>query len=239
MSSPKILLIFDFDETIMDKDSIYEMARMTLSDEEYKKVMEIDNYDYYDAFNYFFKKEKEIGLSLADMHSNLEKLALSPKIKELFDYIRENKSKYDLLILSGDINYDIKYILKHHNFLDLFKDIIANREEIQDENAEQLIYVPRDQFPHSCDLCISSQCKGLELEKYLKDKKYDKILFICDGGNDFCPAKNVLGKRDIVFPREGHRFLKRIEIEDLKNDLKCEIVPWKTGEDIIKRLKEI
>ena len=46
-------------------------------------------------------------------------------------------------------------------------------------------------------------------------------------------------KGDIVFPREGHRFLRRIEIEDLKNDLTCDIVPWKTGEDIINKLKEI
>ena len=47
-------------------------------------------------------------------------------------------------------------------------------------------------------------------------------------------------KGDIVFPRDGHRFLKRIEIENLKDELKCEISPWKTGEDIINRIiKEI
>ena len=38
MSSEKILLIFDFDETIVDQDSIYEQAKMTLSDEDYKKT---------------------------------------------------------------------------------------------------------------------------------------------------------------------------------------------------------
>ena len=239
MSSKKILLIFDFDETIVDQDSVYEQARMTLSDEDYKKVMEIDSVDYYDAFNYFFKREKEIGLTLKDINSNLEKLSLSPKMTELFDYIRKNKSKYDLIILSGDIDYSIKHLLQHHNFLDLFSCIISNKAEIQDSNSERLIFVPRDQFPHECDLCISSQCKGLELEKFLKDKNYEKILFVCDGGNDFCPAKKLMKKGDIVFPREGHRFLKRIEIENLKNDLKCEISPWKTGEDIINKLKEI
>ena len=62
---------------------------------------------------------------------------------------------------------------------------------------------------------------------------------MCDGGNDFCPAKKLMKKGDIVFPREGHRFLQRIEIEDLKNDLTCDIVPWKNGEDIINKLKEI
>ena len=239
MSSKKILLIFDFDETIVDQDSIYEQARMTLSEENYKKIIELDEFDYYDAFNYFFKKEKEEGLTLKDINSNLEKLSLSPKIPELFDFIRKTKSKYDLLLLSGDIDYVIKYVLQHHNFLDLFSYIICNKALLQDENKERSIYVPRDQFPHNCDLCISSQCKGLELEKFLKDKNYDKILFVCDGGNDFCPAKKLMKKGDIVFPRDGHRFLKRIEIENLKDELKCEISPWKTGEDIINRLKEI
>ena len=83
MSSKKILLIFDFDETIVDQDSMYEQARMTLSEEDYKKIIELDEFDYYDAFNYFFKKEKEEGLTLKDINSNLEKLSLSPKIPEL------------------------------------------------------------------------------------------------------------------------------------------------------------
>ena len=34
MASGKILLIFDFDETITDQDSVYEQARMTLSEED-------------------------------------------------------------------------------------------------------------------------------------------------------------------------------------------------------------
>ena len=239
MSSKKILLIFDFDETIVDQDSIYEQAKMTLSEEDYKKIIEIDEFDYYEAFNYFFKREKDIGLTLQDINSNLEKISLSPKIQELFDYIRQNKSKYDLLLLSGDIDYVIKYILQYHNFLNLFSYMICNKAEIQDNNSERIIYVPRNQFPHECNLCIESQCKGLELEKFLKDKKYEKIIFVCDGGNDYCPAKKLMKKGDIVFPREGHKFLKRIKNENLENDLKCQIIPWKTGEDIINKLKEI
>ena len=239
MSSEKILLIFDFDETIVDQDSIYEQAKMTLSDEDYKKIIKIDEFDYYDAFNYFFKKEKEKGLNLENINKNLEKLSLSPKMPELFDYIRQNKSKYDLLLLSGDIDYVIKYILKYHNFLDLFTHIICNKAEIQEGNSDKIIYVPRNQFPHNCSLCIESQCKGLELEKFLKNKKYKKIFFVCDGGNDYCPAKKIMKNGDIVFPRYGHRFLERIKNGNLRNDLKCEITPWKTGEDIIQRLNEV
>ena len=56
--------------------------------------------DYYEAFNYFFKKMKDIGLTLQDINDNLEKLKLSPKMEELFDYLRINKSKYEIIIFA-------------------------------------------------------------------------------------------------------------------------------------------
>ena len=53
ISSKKYLLIFDFDQTIVDQDSEYEQVKMTLSEAEYNKMVEMD---YYDGFNYYFKR---------------------------------------------------------------------------------------------------------------------------------------------------------------------------------------
>ena len=238
----KILIIFDFDETIVDKDSEYEQGFMTLSKEEAEKIVEMDKIDYYDTFNYFFKRMKDLGLTLKDINSNLEKLELSPKMKELFDYLRKNKSKYEMIILSGDIDYSIEHVLKYHGFFDLFDDFILNKAIIQDEKSERLLFIPRDQFPHSCDLCISSQCKGLELKKYLeknKNKKYSKIIFVCDGGNDFCPSKKILKKGDIVFPRVDHGLCRKLFEKKLINELECDVCPWKSAEEIIDKLEKI
>ena len=184
---------------------------MVLSKENYNKILEMDKVDYYDAFNYCFKCLKDIGSTIQEYHKNLEKLELSPKMKELFDFLRKNKSKYEMIILSGDIDYTVKHILKYHGFLDLFDDFILNSCEVQEDNAERLINVPRDQSPHDCTLCISSQCKGLELKKYLEKnsgKNYEKLIFVCDGGNDFCPSKKILKKGDIVFPKVDHDYIK-------------------------------
>ena len=247
MASEKIelkknLLIFDFDQTLVDQDSEYEVAHMTLSEEEYHKIVEMDKVDYYDTFNYFFKRIKEIGLTLQDYHKKLEQLELSPKMKELFDFLRKNRSKYEIIILSGDIDYSIKYVLKYHGFLDLFDDFILNKCEVQGDDAERLIYVPRDQFPHNCNLCISSQCKGLELKKFLEKndrKKYEKIIFVCDGGNDFCPSKTILKKGDIVFPRVDHGLYKKLFEKNMKNELVCDVFPWKSADEIKSKLKEL
>ena len=163
-------------------------------------------------------------------------------MKELFDYLRKNKSKYEMLILSGDIDYSINQVLKYHGFLDLFDDFILNKAIIQDEKSERLIFVPKDQFPHSCDLCISCQCKGLELKKYLeknKDKKYSKIIFVCDGGNDFCPSKKILKKGDIVFPRVEHGLCRKLYEKKLINELVCDVYPWKSADEIIDKLEKL
>ena len=147
-----------------------------------------------------------------------------------------------MIILSGDIDYSIKHVLKYHGFLDLFDDFILNKTEIQDENSERLIFVPRDQFPHTCDLCISSQCKGLELKKYLEknqSKKYNKIIFVCDGGNDFCPSKKILKKGDIVFPRVEHGLCRKLFDQKLINELECDVFPWKSADEIVSKLKEL
>ena len=239
--SEKILIIFDFDETITDKDSEYEQARMTLSENEYKKIIDLDHDDYYRAFNYFFKKMKELGLALNDINSNLEKLELSPKIKDLFEYLKLNKNKYEIIILSGDIDYTIKYVLKYHGYLDLFDEIICNKAIIQNNNSAQLIYVPNDQFPHSCNDCIFCQCKSNELQKFLDKKgiKYKRIIFICDGGNDICPCKKILKNDDIVFPRLDHWFYERMINENIRDELKCHIYPWKSADEIIFKLKNI
>jgi len=236
----KNLLIFDFDETITDQDSEYEVAKNTLTYEQYQKIVEQDKIGDSETFNHFFKHLKERGLSLEDYNKHLEKLELSPKMKELFEYLKKNKSKYEILIISGDIEYVIKHVLKYHGYLDLFDDFICNTCEIQNENSERLIYVQMIQFPHDCNLCIPTQCKGLELKKFLekKQKKYEKIIFVCDGGNDFCPAKKIFQKNDIIFPRVGHGLCKKLFENDSKKELICEIYPWNSGDEIITKLKE-
>ena len=238
----KYLLIFDFDGTIIDKDSEEELLKNIFSKEEYDKIMnKLWNLEFYDGFNYYFKLMKNIGLTIKDIDSSLEKIELSPKISKLFDFLRKNKSKYEMIICSTGIDYSIKYILKYYGFLDLFDDFICIKSNIGNEKSDQLLYVPKNQYPNSCDICGPNQCKGTELKKYMENsnKKYEKILFVCDGGNDYCPSKTFLKKGDIVFPRIGNSLYKKLYEENFKNELICDIYPWKNADEIILKLQEL
>ena len=237
----KILIFFDFNGTIIDKNCTYELAKNLLPFEDYEKILDIDKTDYIETYNYFYKRAKEIGLTLKDIILNLQKIELSPGIIDLFTYLKNNKSKYELVILSSDINFSVKNILKYHGFLELFDEMILNKEIIQEEKQDSLILVEHNQYPHECNTCDSSMCKGLEMDKYIKKNKnkgYKNIFFICDGENDFCPSSKVLKKGNFTCPRFGYKLWKELFKNNKKNDLICNIFSWKSAEEIISKLED-
>ena len=69
------------------------------------------------------------------------------------------------------------------------------------------------------------------------NNKYKKILFICDGSNDFCPSKKILKKGDVLFPRIDNNLYKKLFKDNFKNELICQIYPWKSADEIVQKLK--
>ena len=67
---------------------------------------------------------------------------------------------------------------------------------------------------------------------------YLKTIFICDGNNDFCLAKN-LKKNDVVFPRKNYALYNRLFEKEEKNKILCEAIAWTSGNDIINYLKKL
>ena len=242
MSEKKYLLAFDFDETIIEQDSEEEILKCAFSQKELDEINQaLTKIDFFEGFNYYFKKMKQNKMTLKDFNTILDKIQLSPKMKELFDYLRENKSKYEIIICSNAVDYEIKYVLQHNGFLDLFDGFICTKGKFQNEKSEPLLFVEKNQFPHSCNICSSFQCKGFEIKKYIEKSKnkFEKILFVCDGSNDFCPSKNTLKKGDIVFPRFEHNLYNKLFKEKLRDQLVCDVCPWKNAEEIISKLKQL
>ena len=65
-----------------------------------------------------------------------------------------------------------------------------------------------------------------------------KSIFICDGNNDFCLAKN-LKKNDVIFPRKDYALDLKLLKEEYKKQVSADVIAWKSGNDIINYLKEI
>ena len=95
--------------------------------------------------------------------------------------------------------------------------------------------------PHDCDKCNPCSCKNNEFKEFSSThdmNNYDKIIFICDGYNDICLAKN-LGKNDITMARKDFALHKQLKENNSINNLNCKFEVWENGNDIINILKSL
>ena len=237
----KTLLIFDFDKTILNDDSFGHIILNTLTKEELQIIYNNRNENWVDGYNYALKQLKSHGITKEKFNEMLNQISLTQGMSELFNYIKDKKENYDSIILSSNYEYVIKYILNKNNIIDIFLDIITNpsREANQDEK-EQFIYVLKKQ-EHNCKICNPCSCKKNEFKEFCNThdmNNYDKVIFICDGFNDFCLAVD-LGENDITLMRKNFALYKKIKSKNFENNLKCKVQAWESGNDIINYLETI
>jgi pyridoxal phosphate phosphatase PHOSPHO2 len=166
-----------------------------------------------------------------------ESIPLTNGMKELFDFLKQNLNKYELIILSSGNKISIEYLLTYNNIIDIFKAILTNPSYI---NEKGIIKVSQSN-KHDCKTCNACQCKKIELNEYFKKnpkQNYDKIIWICDGKNDICLCESLENK-DYVFPRKDYDLYKELYIKNFKDKIKCKIISWKDGFDIINELKKL
>jgi pyridoxal phosphate phosphatase PHOSPHO2 len=90
---------------------------------------------------------------------------------------------------------------------------------------------------HNCvNGCAPNICKGRELQLYYKDRQYDKIFYIGDGKNDFCPCTKI-GINDVALAREGYGFAKLLRDEVKKSLISAQILHWESPSDIYNIIK--
>ena len=238
MVDKKDLIIFDIDETVTDPNSLLFSTEYLISKEEKENVLKLATHmTWENLFTYFIQKLKENKKTNKDLDEATEKCPLSPGMKNLFEYIKQNLNKYYVIIISGGFTYQINYLLKYHNFKDCVKEIYCLNSEETNDNLLKIT----NRREYNCPNCNPSQCKGQDLKDFLELKGRDSfknIIFIGDGGNDICLAKELC-ENDIVLARDGHKLIKRINNPDETIKTKCIVKIWKSGEDIINLLKDI
>jgi len=238
----KILLLIDFDGTIVDGDIIFTMFEKTLNKEDYKIVTDFDHLNYGEAIDKYYKLMSSYNKTTKDINPVLEQMKFNEGIQELFNFIRDNKNKFFLILITGDDLYPTTYFLKYKGFFDLFDYLIGIPSDINiDKENKEIIKISL--LPnHDCEFCDESLCKTNEFLKFLeKNEKFknNKIYYICDGWNDFCLSSKYLRKNDYIFIREGCSFCKLLKKEGYKNKIKSNIHYWKNGFEIINKLKSI
>ena len=86
------------------------------------------------------------------------------------------------------------HLTQHIGMTDIFEEIITNPASFADNGLLEINrrVLASDPKQHSCKVgCSANMCKGEELEAFIEKKggrsTYDRIVYIGDGTNDFCP----------------------------------------------------
>lgn len=233
----KILFAFDLDYTILNKNSDHVILRL-LSDEANKFLDEIkkssDNWA--NHMQEVYKKMKNENIKINQIKEIVENINFNPGFKELFEFIKSNKDKIDVIIISGANTLFIQWLLEKNNLNDLVSNYYSNWAQFD----EELVIKIKGHHTHDCDLCDKSQCKRLILINHLEscdNSNYSKIIFAGDGENDYCPA-TLLKENDVLFPRKDFPLSNKLYNKGYIKNLKCSHVVWEDGFLIIETLKQ-
>ncbi|KAF9556934.1 hypothetical protein EC968_007874 [Mortierella alpina] len=169
---------------------------------------------------------------------------------------------WTLVIVSDANSIYIDGILQHYGIRHLFSAVITNPAfwDSQDRLHIQRL-IPTDAPPHGCPLgiCSLNICKGQEIDKLLKQLQQQQIannadistaeglapaqrmLYVGDGRNDYCPALRMQSSQDIYFVRKGRSLEAYLEkgAPGIREAIKARIVLWTRAADILKVAQEI
>ena len=234
-SNDKTLIIIDNDHSLADKTCMYFIAETLFTKEEYEYFCNENKKDknWVESFYRFYKMLKRKNITLDKLKETIEKIELTKGMKELFEFIRKNKNKFNVIIASASNLFTIKTLIKYNKIDDVI-DEIKTLDAIPSE--EYLIKVTQKKF-HNCPFCNPAQCKKEEFLDYEKENGTFKYhVYICDGLNDFCLTK-ILGKNDFVCVRKDYDLYKKLCVEK-KDKVDCNIFTWSNAEEIIEILKK-
>lgn len=236
----RFLVLFDFDETIINESSDDAVVRalpgQCLPDWLRNSYRE-------GHYNEFMQKVlaymAEEGVSKGSIQSAVEKIPPSPGLLNLFEFLQSNLKHFELAVVSDANMFFIETWLARAGVRHLFWKIFTNPASFDDTG--RLLLLPF--HSHLCSRCPDNMCKQAILREYLSVRQkerggvpFQRVFYIGDGANDVCPSL-ALGAWDTAFPRRGFPMHALLQSEAGK--FKANVVPWVRGEDIVDCLKKV
>ncbi|KAG8863570.1 hypothetical protein FRB96_008310 [Tulasnella sp. 330] len=228
----KQLIIFDFDWSMADQDTdrwVLEVLSLRLR----RKMQDLRNdVQWTDLVAQMMVELHEEGRTKQEVLDALRSMPFHPAMVRAIKSLKGRPSpETTFLCLSNANQVYIDTILEARGLTHIFDEIITNPATWTDDG---LLQVRRRINPsakqHSCHVgCSPNMCKGEELEAYLSRKggldSFEKLIYIGDGSNDFCPILR-LREKDLALARTQRGLERRIKEEGAEAGLKSQVKYW-------------
>ncbi|KAF8757028.1 putative Phosphatase [Rhizoctonia solani] len=215
------LVVYDFDWSMVDQDT--DRYVLEVLSPKLRRKLEDDH-----------GKTEWTDLLAGVMHDLHDEGATpSAMIRGVKALKAANSPKTTFLCLSASNHVYIRTILAHNGLSDLFTDIVTNKAEWHGDRLDIRRHIGPDDPPHGCTVgCSPNLCKGSELTSFLArcGETYDRIMYVGDGSNDFCPSVR-LSENDVVLCRRDRALERRIKGAP-EGQLKATVKYWEGAWEI-------
>ncbi|TRY62001.1 hypothetical protein TCAL_11536 [Tigriopus californicus] len=239
----KLLFVFDFDHTIVEKNTDVEIQVIPEKSGPVPSdwTREARQTGWTAFMGKVFEFHAQNSVQSEDYRTVLRAMSLVPGMVEL---IKAIKSDYQgqVVIISDSNSFFIQEILAHQGLDQLVDQVFTNHAEFDQEGCLRIR--PFHEQTH-CPFSPKNMCKGDILTQYLDEKRaqgieFERVAYAGDGTNDFS-AMLKLQKTDLAFPRQGD-FAIGPYMEKVKHErgvqVQAQVIFWQTGLDILTSLKE-
>ncbi|PHT79328.1 Inorganic pyrophosphatase 1 [Capsicum annuum] len=224
-----IVVVFDFDKTIIDVDSDNWVVDQLGDTELFNQLMPTMPWN--SLMDTMMKELHARGKTIGDIEEVLKRVPIHERI------VPAIKSAHalgcDLRVVSDANVFFIETILRHLGIGDCFTEINTNPGCVNEEGRLQILpYVDFQTAPHGCNLCPPNMCKGLIVERIqasLAKEGKKRMVYLGDGIGDFCPSLK-LRKGDLVMPRKD--FPAWNLINKNRTLVKAAVHEWTDGEEL-------
>nr|ACU14672.1 unknown [Glycine max] len=233
MGGGGVVVVLDFDRTIIDDDSDrWIVAELGLT-ELFKELRH--SMPWISLMDRIMAQLHSNGVTVDHIADCLKRLPFPPPI------VSAIKSAHalgcDLRIISDTNTFSIRTILQHHALFHCFSQIHTNPAFL--DNQGRLRVTPfhhSTHSPHSCPLCPPNMCKGLVIDQIRSsllsgtgNEEERRFIYIGDGAGDYCPTLKLKGG-DFVMPRKNYPLWNKIHSDPKL--VAAQLHDWSTGEDL-------
>ncbi|KAI6032843.1 phosphatase phospho-type [Pisolithus orientalis] len=217
------LVVFDFDWSMADQDTDRWVFEVLAPDIRRKMKSLKDEIQWTDLVAQSLEELHQRGKTKEDIEYALRIMPFHPAMVRAISNLKNAFSPTTTFFcLSNANSVFISTILESKGLLNVFEEIITNPASFEPSGE-----VDPTGPQHLCKVgCSPNMCKGEELEAFLARHQpaYDRIIYIGDGANDFCPILRM--RRIVVLCRRFRGLERRIAQEGEKEGLKCQVRFW-------------
>ncbi|XP_072927822.1 phosphoethanolamine/phosphocholine phosphatase-like [Hemitrygon akajei] len=237
----KFLIVFDFDETIIQHNSDYVILKCNPDQSLPEELLQPQEEEFWREYmNKVYQYFGEKGVKEETMRKVLAETPLTKEMVNLFQFLKKSSDLFECIIISDANMFFINSILQANGLSTIFQKIYTNPSCFDNNNT----FTISPYHSHMCEQCPINMCKRKILHDHLvqraeEEVEFEKIFYVGDGTNDFCPSV-ALTPTDFIFPRKNYpldSLISKIKMTE-PSAIQAQVVPWESGEDILLFLED-